>query len=139
MFALIISLVFPAFSAEKTYSEMRMVDLEAFSGMIQKKLRAAKSGSTIPLRQAFFIIMSRPDEDGAIAKVWPAYERELRARGLTDQVIKGAIAEAIAGAQNEEQPPVRQTTYFAERRPPVDGRGPTECRHPYQLGYSETY
>ncbi|MFN8791081.1 MAG: hypothetical protein ACK5Y2_06460 [Bdellovibrionales bacterium] len=98
-----------------TYNQLTVMELDQMSKLVQEKLKEAKSAAakTVPLKEGFQAVFSRPDHDRMIEKVVGPLRFELQDLGEYERIITELTEEAINALKNTRNfKPAVQVTYL---------------------------
>lgn len=150
----------PSLSALTIYSELQMRDFDEMHKEVQKRISKARAISASAsselekleedaeedpsiqesdkeainiLRETMLFILSRPDKDNVVAKLFPLVRRELNNYNAYDDAVHGIVTEAISGLRQKKLKVTHRATYvvvlenvMAELRPEINLSPSTE-------------
>lgn len=117
---LVCLLVFHSFAVNAglllTYHQLALKDLDAMTRLVQTKVKESKKSvdeKTLPLKEAYQAVFSRPDEDGLIEKIVGPLRNELEDLDVKEQVVESLVNEAVdALSKPKNIKPDVQVTYW---------------------------
>ncbi len=96
------------------YSKLTTKDLDEMSASVQAKIKESRKDEALaPLKEALVLVLSRPDEDGMVAKLFPPIRNELETNDAYEKVVDLVVDEALQALKEpKKHKPEVQNTYL---------------------------
>ena len=97
--------------AEMSYSQLKLLDLDQMTELMQQKVKVFKKTNTIePLQQGLEICLSRPDEDSLVEKIISIVKNPLDDKSAWEASIDDLVDRSIANLKVKGVHPSDQVT-----------------------------